>query len=173
VDVEEELPPKVPKPGGKKVSVGCFVDANRAGNVVARCSHTGVLIFTNRAPVWWFSKKQSAVEPSAFGSEFVALRIVMEQIKALRHKLRMLGVPVNGPADALCGDQGVVKNASTPEPTLSKKHNSTNCSLVREPAAAGAARVGKEGTETNLADGLTKSHSAPKRHKIFGSTLHR
>jgi hypothetical protein len=32
-DVEEQLPPKMPKPRGKKVSVRCFVDANRAGNV--------------------------------------------------------------------------------------------------------------------------------------------
>jgi hypothetical protein len=83
----------------------------------------------------------------------------------------MFGVPVDGPADTFCDGQGVVKNASIPESALSKKDNSINCNLVRESAAAGIIRVGKEDAETNLADGLTKSHSAPKRHKIFGSTL--
>jgi hypothetical protein len=172
-DVVEELPPKMPKPRGKKVSIHCFVDANHAGNVVTRRSHTGILIFINRALVWWFSKKQNTVESSTFGSEFVALRIATEQIKALRYKLRMFGVPIDGPADMFCDNQGVVKNASIPESTLSKKHNSINYNLVRESAAAGIIRVGKEDTETNLADGLTKSHSAPKRYKIFGSILYR
>jgi hypothetical protein len=88
-DAQEETLPFVPKPRGDPVSVCCFVNANRADNVVPRRSHTGTLIFTNRAPASWFSKKQNAVESSAFGSEFMALRIATEQIKALRHKLRM------------------------------------------------------------------------------------
>jgi hypothetical protein len=161
----------MPQPGGKKVSTHCFVDANHAGNVVTHHSHTGILIFVNRALAWWFSEKQNTAESSTFGSEFVASRIATEQIKALRHKLRMFGVPVDGPADVFCDDQGVVKNASIPESTLSKKHNSINCSLVQESVAAGVVRVGKEDAETDLADGLTQSHSAPKRCKIFGSIL--
>jgi hypothetical protein len=129
-DAEEELPPKTPKPRGKKVSTHCFVDANHAGNAVAHRSHTGILIFVNRALAWWFSEKQNTVESSTFGSESVASRIATEQIKALRHKLRMFGVPVDGPADVFCDNQGMVKNASIPESALSKKHNSTNCNLV-------------------------------------------
>jgi hypothetical protein len=101
-DVEEEMPPFMPKPRGDPASVCCFVDANRAGSVVARRSHTGILIFINRAPVPWFSKKQNAAEPGAFGSEFVALRAATEQIKALQHKLRMFGVPSMGPVSAFC-----------------------------------------------------------------------
>jgi hypothetical protein len=46
-DVVEESPPKMPKPGGKKVSVHCFVGANHAGNVATHRSHTGTLIFVN------------------------------------------------------------------------------------------------------------------------------
>ena len=38
-DVEEELPRHMPKPLGAPVRIGCFVDANHAGNLVTRRSH--------------------------------------------------------------------------------------------------------------------------------------
>jgi len=67
------------------------------------------------------NKRQNTVESSTFGSEFVALRQARDMIVALRYKLRMFGVPILGPADVYCDNQGVVKNASIPESTLSKK----------------------------------------------------
>jgi hypothetical protein len=39
------------------------------------------------------------MESSTFGSEFVALRICVEIIEALRYKLRMFGIPIDGPAN--------------------------------------------------------------------------
>ena len=82
---------------------------------------------------------------------------------ALRTKLRLFGVPVEGPANVFCDNCGVVKNASIPESTLMKKHNSINYHAVREAAAAGILRVGKEDGETNLADLLTKPLHGQKR----------
>ena len=70
------------------------------------------------------------VELATFGSEFVALRVCKELIVALRYKLQMFGVPVNGPANVFCDNQGVVKNASFPESTLLKKHNVVNYHAV-------------------------------------------
>ena len=68
----------------------------------------------------------------------------------------MFGVPIEGPANVFCDNRGVVKNVSIPESTLMKRHNAINYHAVREAAAAGILRVGKEGGETNLADLLTK-----------------
>ena len=51
-----------------------FVDASFAQNKKTRKSHTGFLIFVNRAPIIWFSKRQSTVETSAFSAEFIALK---------------------------------------------------------------------------------------------------
>lgn len=79
-DVAEELPARMPEPLGNAVDITCFVDANHAGNVVTRRSHTGILIFVQNAPILWFSKKQNTVESSSFGSEFVALRIAKEML---------------------------------------------------------------------------------------------
>jgi hypothetical protein len=166
-DVVEELPPRCPKPLGRAVDITCFVDADHAGNVITRRSHTGILIFVQNAPILWFSKKQNTVESSSFGSEFVALRAARDMIVALRYKLRMFGVPVVGPASILCDNQGVVKNTSLPESTLSKRHNAINYHAVREAVAAGIIRVGKEDGETNLADGFTKVLGRIKRYNIF------
>jgi hypothetical protein len=43
-NLEEELPPQMPKPLGNPVNIHVFVDANHAGNVVTRRSHTGILV---------------------------------------------------------------------------------------------------------------------------------
>jgi hypothetical protein len=170
-DVEEELPRKMPKPRGRSVIISAFVDANHAGNVVTRRSHTGILIYVQNAPIIWFSKRQNTVEAATFGSELVALRICKELIVALRYKLRMFGVPIDGPANVFCDNRGVVKNASIPESTLMKKHNAINYHAVREAAAAGILRVGKEDGETNIADLMTKVIRGQKRwdlcHSIF------
>lgn len=172
-EVEEELPPKMPEPLGRAVTISCFVDANHAGNIVTRRSHSGVLIYLMNSPIIWFSKRQNTVESSSFGSEFVAARIARDLIVSLRIKLRMFGVPIDGPANVFCDNQGVVKNASLPESTLSKKHNAINYHVVREAAAAGILRFGKEDGETNLADLLTKILPVPRRKLLLGSILYR
>ena len=104
----------------------------------------------------WHSKRQSAVEVATFGSEFVALRVCKELIVALRHKLWMFGVPIEGPTNVFCDNHGVVKNASIPKSMLLKKHNAINYHSVREAAAAGILQVGKEDGCTNLSDMLMK-----------------
>ena len=120
-DVEEELPRKIPELGGNVVSISDFVDANHAGNFVTRQSHSGIIIFVQNDPIIWFSKRPDTVEAATFGSKFVALRICKELIVVLRYKLRMFGVPLDGPADVFCDNLRVVINASKPEYTLHKK----------------------------------------------------
>ena len=123
-DAKEALPLNAPEPRGKPMTMTCFVDADHAGNRVTRRSHTGIIIFCNRAPIIWFSKRQNTVETSSFGSEFVAARIAVELIEGLRYKLRMFGIPIDGPTNVFCDNQSVVTNATMPESVLKRKHNS-------------------------------------------------
>ena len=51
-----------------------FVDSDNARGKVSHRSRRGFLIYVNTALVQWFSKKQSTVETSAFGAEFVAMK---------------------------------------------------------------------------------------------------
>jgi hypothetical protein len=122
-DVADAIPHNIPCPRGKDIVVTCYCDTDHAGCCVTQRSHSGILIFINNAPVTWYSKRQNTVESSIFGSEFVAMRIVVEQVKGLRYKLQMMGIPIDGPANLFCNNQSVFKNRSFPESTLKKKHN--------------------------------------------------
>ena len=95
-DAEEELPRKLPRPRGKPVATTAFADASHAADKVTWRSHSGHVSFVSRAPVKWHSKRQTAVETSAFSSEFVAKKHCIKDIKCLRSKLKMFGIPLDG-----------------------------------------------------------------------------
>ena len=127
--------------------------------------------FITYALIHVFSKHQKTVESSTFGSELVVLRICRDLIVELRIKLMSTGVPLKGLTNAHCDNLGVVKNTSIPESTLQKKHNSINYHIVREAAAAGILRVGKEDTETNIADAMTKLQTYLRKQELLGPLL--
>jgi hypothetical protein len=151
------------------MSTHCFVDANHAGDADTRRSQTGILLFCNMAPIIWFSKRENSVEASTFGSEFTAMKNAVEMIEALRCKLRIFGVPVDGPTNIFCDNGAVVVNTTRPESTLSKKHHSIAYHRVREAVAAETVRVSKEHTSTNLADLFTKTLPSPRREDLLDS----
>ena len=171
-DATEAIPPNAPEPRGKDILISCFVDADHAGNQITRRSHTGIIIFCNRAPIVWYSKRQNTVETSTFGSEFIAARIAVELIEALRYKLRMFGIPIDGPTNLYCDNHGVVINSSKPESTLKKKHNSIAYHRVREAAAAQTVRIAKEDGATNIADLLTKPLRGPRLKELCAMVLY-
>ena len=140
-DAEEAIPPNMPKPKGHGMSTHCFVDANHAGDYETRQSQTGILLFCNKAPVIWHSKRQNSVEASTFGSEFTAMKNAVEMIKALRYKLRMFGVPIEGPTNVYCDNGSVCKNGTRPESTLTKRHHSIAYHRTREAVVAETIRV--------------------------------
>jgi hypothetical protein len=80
-DAKEEIPANMPEPRGNAVQIVAFIDADHAGDLLTQRSRTGVLIYINRAPIIWYTKKQSTVETSTFGSEFVALKTGIELLK--------------------------------------------------------------------------------------------
>jgi len=155
-DAKEQLPVNAPPPRGHAVQINAFIDADHAGNRVTRRSHTGILIYLNCAPIIWFSKAQSTVETSTFGAEFIAMRIGVEMLEALRYKLRMFGIPIDGPANVFGDNKSVITNATVPSSTLKKKHNSIAYHRVREAVAAEVVQIAKVHTTENLADLLTK-----------------
>ena len=170
-DAKEVVPPNAPETRGKSVTMTAFMDADHAGCRVTRRSHTGILIYVNRAPILWYSKRQNTVETSTFGSEFVAAKIAVEIIEGLRYKLRMMGIEVDGPTNLFCDNDSVVKNSSSPESTLKKKHNSIAYHRVREAQAAGAIRITHEDGLTNLADLFTKLLPGPRLKELVQRVL--
>jgi hypothetical protein len=161
----------MPEPRGKAIKLACYVDADHAGNMMTRRSHSGILLYINNTPVIWYSKRQNTVETSSFGSEFIALRISTEMIEALRYKIRMFGTPIDSATDVFCDNKSVVTNASIPSSVLSKKHNSICYHRVREAQAAGTIRVGWIEGEYNKADIGTKTTLNTGRRNLLSSSI--
>ena len=100
------------EPLGRPVYVGYFADADNGINVITRHPHSGILLYINNALMKSFRKRQNAVDSSTFGSELIALRIARNMIAEIRIKLKLFGVPLGGPENVLCYNNGVVNNTS-------------------------------------------------------------
>ena len=110
----------------------------------------------NSAPLIWFSKRQPTVETSVFGAEFVAMKNGMEAVRGLRYKLRMMGIPVDGPAYVYGDNMSVIHNTQRPESMLKKKSNSICYHYCRESVAMNECITGHVPTKQNVADLCTK-----------------
>ncbi len=92
--------------------------------------------------------------------------------ESLHYKLRMFGVPLEGPANVFGDNASVVTNATIPSSTLKKKHNSIAYHRVREAIATKMIRVGWVKTNKNLADILTKPLPRPRLHALCEKILY-
>jgi hypothetical protein len=171
-DANEEIPSNQPPPRGKSMQMIAFVDADHAGDLITRRSRTGILIYLNKAPIIWYTKKQNSVETSTFGSEFMAAKTAVDIIKGLRYKLRMLGVPIEEATHLKMDNMSVVVNTSAPESTLKKKSNAIAYHYVRECVAAGIIQISYETSQTNKADILTKIHTGTERQRQIRTVLY-
>jgi hypothetical protein len=170
---QEELPPNMPEPRGMGFTMRAKVDADHAADTVTRRSRTGFIIYLNCAPIYWSSKKQTSVESSSFGSEFVAMKQCCEYLRGLRYKLRMMGIPCDAPAYILGDNQSVLANTTVPDSTLKKKSQSICYHYVREGAARDEWRTSYVNTHSNESDLLTKLlPSGDKRKGFVRNLLH-
>lgn len=167
----EPEPPNAPELLGETMTMSCFVDADHAGCRETRRSHTGIIIFLQRTPIIWYSKRQNTVESSTFGSEFVAMKTAVEQVEGLRYKLRMMGIPLDGATNVFCDNESVFKNSTHPESVLKKKHNAICYHRTREAIAAGIIRVAWEDGRFNIADVLTKLLPGPRLRELIACIL--
>ena len=169
---EEELPPNMPKPLGMEMILTVYVDSDHAGESLTRRSRTGFVVFLNRAPIYWLSKKQTSCETSTFGSEFVAMKQATEYVRGLRYRLRMMGIPVSEPAFVYGDNQSVLANTTAPASMLKKKSNSIAFHFVREGSARDEWRTAYVNTLQNVADLLTKPlPSGDKRNGFIRKLL--
>jgi hypothetical protein len=81
-DIQEAIPPNIPKPKGKTLVITLFVDSDHANDKSLRRSRTGFILYPNSASVIWYSKRQGTIETSVFGAEF-AMRTGIEAGRAL------------------------------------------------------------------------------------------
>jgi len=171
-NLKEAFPHNMPEPLGKPVKTKSYCDASWKGDKVSLRSRSGFILCINWSPIRWFSKKQSLVEASAFGAEFVAAKLCVEALRGLRYKIRMLGIPIHGPTSFYIDNQSVLKNISIPQSAMKRESNLIAYHYVREATAGAEILPGYINTDKNLADGQTKSiPSGQKRKYIHGRFL--
>ena len=171
-DAKEAIPPNTPTPLSKPMQMTCYIDSDHAGDLVMRRSMSGVLLYLNRSPIMWQSKKQASIETSTFGSEFMALKAAVEMIKGLRYKVRMMGIPLEEVTHVLVDNMSVVYNTTRPESTLKKKSNSIAYHYVRESAAAAEIKISHVESSENVSDMLTKLQTGPERKRLSQMVLY-
>ncbi len=170
---KETLPSNCPEARGLGFYMRMFVDADHAGDSITRRSRTGFIVYLNSAPVQWVSKKQTSVETSSFGSEFIAMKQGTEYLRGLRYKLRMMGIPCDEPAFVYGDNQSVLANTTIPESILKKKSHSLAYHFVREGCARDEWRTTYVSTHLNPSDLLTKTlPHGEKRRSFVAMILH-
>ena len=149
-----------------------YHDANLHHNVVTGRSVTGVLHFINKTPIDWYSKKQSTVETSTYGSEYVSARTCIEQILDLRITLRYLGVPIRSTSYMFGDNKSVVDSSMTPHGKIHKRHVALSFHRVREAIAANIINYQFIDGKINPADVLSKhwGHTDVWAIRMFGTS---
>ena len=62
-----------------------------------------------------YTKPQATVESAGFGAEFVSMKQAMDVSGGLRYKLRMMGVPIEGPTHMYGENMSTIHNTQHPE----------------------------------------------------------
>ena len=170
-DVKEEIPTDIPEPLGKDVIISSYVDANLYHDFVTGRSVTGILTFLNKTPIDWYSKRQSTVETSTYGSEFVAARIGVEQLIDLRTTLRYLGVPIISKSYMFGDNNSVIMNSTIPTSNLKKRHNALSYHKVREAICGKYIAYYKIPSENNYGDLMSKHNGYQQAYPLLRELL--
>jgi len=175
---EEELPGNMIPPRGIGFRMTVYVDADNAGDTITRRIRTGFIVFLNKSPIYWLSKKQNSpvlceTDSSSFGSEFMAMKHCCEYVRrGLRIKLRLMGIPCEEPTFIYGDNQSVLCNLARPDSTLKQKSNSIAYHfVVREGAAKDEWRTAYINTNENPTDLFTKMLVAGKREHFIWMLL--
>ena len=110
----ESITYNIPESRGHEVSISMCVDADLVGDKSTRRSQAGVFIFINKYTIHWYINRQTTIEESTLGEDFCAMKAGVEMVEALRYKLQMFGVPIDGSANVLCDNETFYRNKITP-----------------------------------------------------------
>ena len=79
----DDAPKDLPKPFEKELVIRMMVDSDHAGDHVTRQRRFEFLVYLNSALIYWSLKKQTTIDTSSFGSEFMALKTGTEYLRRL------------------------------------------------------------------------------------------
>ena len=155
-DFQEEIDDRLPVEKMKELSITIFCDSNHGHDKRTGKSISGIIVFVGRTPIYWSSKRQSSVQTSTFGAEFIALKKAVEEAITTRYWLRSMGVKVSKPAIIYGDNLSAITNATVPGSTLNKKYLALAYHFCREHFSANIVNIRKIDGKDNFADPFTK-----------------
>ena len=94
-----------------------------------------------------------------------------EYLRELCYKLRMMGIPCEGPAYISGDNQSVLANTTIPDSTLKNKSQSIAYHFIREGDARDECRTSFVNTHDNEVDLLAKLLPSDEKRKVFVQNL--
>ena len=156
-DFSEDEDVRLPEPLMKELAMNIFIDSNHGHDRVTGRSITGMISFVGRTPITHISKRQSSVQTTTFGAEFVALKKAVEEAITIRYYLRSMGVTVTKPIIIYGDNLSAITNTINPGSALSKKYLALSYHFCCEYYSANIVDIRKIDTKENYADPFTKA----------------
>lgn len=170
-DFSEDEDTRLPVPLMNELSTNIFIDSNHGHDRITGRSITGMISFVGRTPITNVSKRQSSVQTTTFGAEFVALKKAVEEAITIRYYLRSMGVAVTKPVIIYGDNLSAITNTITPGSALSKKYLALSYHFCREYYSANVVDIRKIDTKENYADPFTKALVSNEFHGFMGEIM--
>jgi hypothetical protein len=167
----EDIDPRFPPPLIEGLETTIFADSDHGHDKVTGRSITGLIAFLGSTPIHWTSKRQSSVQLSTYGAEFIALKRGVEIAEEIRYHLRSMGVKVDLPTTIYEDNQSVCMSSTDPGSTLNKKCVALAYHYVREHIANNVVEVLKIASEDNYADPFTKGTNSTTHGDFFHNLM--
>lgn len=138
-----------------------FCDSDFAGDVTTRKSTSGYVIFLNKGPVTWTSRKQSLVALSSTDAEFIAATEAARELIRLTNFLNeLIGQDIS--KSIFIDNQGAIQQIKNGIFTKGTKHIEVKEHFLHERYMKGDFQLNYIPTNENVADILTKALQATK-----------
>ena len=154
---EVEIFDGLPAPKGEPFRIMTFIDSGLHHCKITGKASTGILQYVNQTPVEWSAKKQSTVETTTYGAEFVAARHGVDATIDTAFVLRSFGVNVEEPCWMIGDNHSVVTSSTIPHSQFGKRWLALAYHRVRAAIAHGILRFCHVDSKNNPADILTKA----------------
>lgn len=143
-----------------------YCDSDWASDINGRRSCSGYNFMFQGATISWCSKRQSTVALSTMEAEYMSLATATQEAMWLRHLETELHQDMgDSPTVIYCDNQSAIKFAGTESYCARSKHIDIRYHFLREKIAYKQIEVKYVGTESMVADILTKSTSQMKIEK--------
>lgn len=147
-----------------------YCDSDWASDINGRRSCSGYTFLFQGATISWCSKRQSTVALSTMEAEYMSLATATQEATWLRYLESELHCDARtSPTVIYCDNQSAIKFAGTESYCARSKHIDIRYHFLREKIAKNEIEVKYVGTESMVADILTKSTSQMKIQKCSRS----